>query len=92
MSNEISDTGLIEVLLERLEKQRLPRLFDIEKKVDAGESLLDEDLEFLEHAITDGRKIMPLIDRHPEYQHLTVQVVQLYKKITEKAMQIDKGS
>jgi hypothetical protein len=92
MSNEISDIGLIEVLLERLEKQRLPRLLDIEKKVDAGESLLDEDLEFLEHAITDGRKIMPLIDRHPEYQHLTVQVVQLYKKITEKAMQIDKGS
>ncbi len=69
-----------------------PGLLDIEKKVDAGESLLDEDLEFLEHAINDGRKITPLIDRHPEYQHLAVQVVQLYKTITEKAMQIDKGS
>ncbi len=33
MSIEISDTGLIEVLLERLEKQRLPRLLDIEKKL-----------------------------------------------------------
>ena len=54
MSNEISDTGLIEVLLERLEKQRLPRLLDIEKKVDGGEPLLDEDLAFLESAITDG--------------------------------------
>ena len=92
MSNEVSDTGLIEVLLERLEKQRLPRLLDIEIKVDAGEPLLDEDLVFLENAITDGRKAMPLIDRHPEYHHLAVQVVELYKKITEKALQIEKSS
>jgi hypothetical protein len=92
MSNEISDTGLIEVLLERLEKQRLPRLLDLEKKVDAGEPLLDEDLDFLENAIVDGRKAIPLIDRHPEYQQLATQVIELYKKITEKALQIEKGS
>ena len=90
MNDSISDIGLIEVLLERLEKQRLPRLLDIEKKVDAGEPLLDEDLVFLESAIEDGRQSMPLIDRHPEYQHLTAQVVELYKKITERALQIEK--
>jgi hypothetical protein len=86
MSHEVSDIGLIEVLLERLEKQRLPRLLEIEQKVDAGKTLLDEDLDFLEQAIIDGRKAMPLLDRHPEYHHLAVQVVELYKKITEKAI------
>jgi len=91
MSHEVSDIGLIEVLLERLEKQRLPRLLEIEQKVDAGKTLLDEDLDFLEQAIIDGRKAMPLLDRHPEYHHLAVQVVELYKKITEKAIQIEKG-
>jgi len=92
MSNEISDTGLIEVLLERLEKQRLPRLLDIEKKLDAGESLFDEDLDFLENSIVDARKAIPLIDRHPEYQALAAQVMELYKTISEKALQAEKGS
>ena len=91
MSHEVSDIGLIEVLLERLEKQRLPRLLDLEQKVDAGESLLDEDLDFLEQAMIEGTRAMPLLDRHPEYQHLAVQVVELYKQITEKAVKIEKG-
>jgi hypothetical protein len=92
MSGSTSDTGLIEVLLERLEKQRLPRLLAIEEKVDAGESLLDEDLDFLESAIVDARKAIPLIDRHPEYQALAAQVMELYKTISDKALQSEKGA
>ena len=92
MSGSTSDTGLIEVLLERLEKQRLPRLLAIEEKVDAGESLLDEDLDFLESAIVDARKAIPLIDRHPEHQALAAQVMELYKTISDKALQSEKGA
>lgn len=91
MSDSTMDTGLIEVLLERLEKQRLPRLLALKEKVDAGESLIDEDLDFLENAIVDARKAIPLIDRHPEYQSLAAQVMELYKDISEKALQIEKG-
>lgn len=91
MSGSTMDTGLIEVLLERLEKQRLPRLLALKEKVDAGESLIDEDLDFLENAIVDARKAIPLIDRHPEYQSLAAQVMELYKDISEKALQIEKG-
>lgn len=92
MSDSTKDAGLIEVLLERLEKQRLPRLLAIEEKVDAGESLLDEDLDFLENAIVDARKAIPLIDRHPEYQALAAQVMELYKTISDKALKSEKGS
>ena len=91
MNNSTKDTGLIEVLLERLEKQRLPRLLAIKEKVDAGESPDDVDLEFLENSIIDARKAIPLIDRHPEYQPLAAQVMQLYKDISDKALQIEKG-
>ena len=92
MNNSTTDTGLIEVLLERLEKQRLPRLLAIKEKVDAGEPLEDLNLEFLESSIIDARKAIPLIDRHPEYQHLAAQVMELYKEITDKALQIEKNS
>jgi hypothetical protein len=91
MNDSTTDTGLIEVLLERLEKQRLPRLLAINEKVDAGESPDDADLDFLEHSIVDARKAIPLIDRHPEYQALAAQVMELYKDISDKALQIEKG-
>ncbi len=91
MNDSTLDTGLIEVLLERLEKQRLPRLLALKKKVDEGSSLDDLDLDFLENSITDARKVIPIIDRHPEYQSLAAQVMALYKDISEKALQIEKG-
>ena len=92
MSDPTLDIGLIEVILERLEKQRLPRLLDIQKKVDEGTSLDDLDLDFLESSMKDANRIIPIIDRHPEYQTLAAEVMTLYKDITEKALQIEKSS
>ena len=92
MTDPTMDIGLIEVILERLEKQRLPRLLDIKKKVDEGTSLNDLDLDFLESSIKDASQIIPIIDRHPEYQTLAAEVMSLYKDITDKALQIDKSS
>ena len=87
MSDENKDLGIIEVVLERMEKQRLPRLLAMKQKVDNGDSLEDHELDFLEQAITDGRKLLPLIDKHPEYQSLAAQVMELCKDISDKALQ-----
>jgi len=92
MSDPTMDIGLIEVILERLEKQRLPRLLDIQKKVNNGTPLIDLDLDFLESSMKDANKVIPIIDRHPEYQALAAEVMSLYKDITEKALQIEKSS
>ena len=40
MNNSTMDAGLIEVLLERLEKQRLPRLLAIKEKVEGVTRLM----------------------------------------------------
>jgi hypothetical protein len=92
MNDSTMDTGLIEVLLERLEKQRLPRLLAIKEKVDGGHSLDDFDVDFLEMAMADARKLIPVIDRYPEYQSLAAKVMDLYKTISDKALEIEKNS
>lgn len=86
------DTGTIVVLMERLEKQRLPRILSLKEKVDGGTPLDEQDLDFLEKVVSDARKVIPLIERHPEYQTLSTKIVGLYKDITEKALQIGKDS
>ncbi|MEA3302886.1 MAG: hypothetical protein U9Q75_06400 [Pseudomonadota bacterium] len=92
MNQSTQDTGVIAALLERLETLRLPRLLAIQEKVDAGEPLGDLELDFMERAIADVQDILPIIDRHPEYQQLTTQVVTLYKEISEKALQLEKNA
>ena len=92
MNDSTMDAGLIEVLLERLEKQRLPRLLAIKEKVDGGHSLDEFDVDFLETSMEDARSFIPIIDRNPEYQSLAAKVMELYKTISEKALEIEKNS
>ena len=91
MNQSSSETGVLTVMVERLKSQRLPRLLAIKQKVDEGVALNDSELDFLEKAVTDGRSVMTLIDKHPEYQELATKVLALYKEIIEKALQLEQG-
>ncbi len=91
MNSSDPDAGLISVLMERFEKQRLPRALSLKDKVDAGELLNDHDLAFLEEVFADATKIKPLLDRHPEYQPLAARMLHLYKEITSKALDNQKA-
>jgi hypothetical protein len=59
----------------------------VKDKVDAGEKLADEDLSFLHQIVEDAKLAKPIIDRHPEYQGLVAQVINLYSEISAKALE-----
>jgi hypothetical protein len=92
MTELSKDDGVILALIERFEKQRLPRLKALKEKVDSGERLSDGDIEFLDTVIHDAQQSKALIDRHPEWQEFCATVVHLYESITEKAFDNEKGS
>ena len=87
MSESSKEQGIRQVLLERFEEQRLPRLLDIKKNVDQGQTLSELDLEFLEEVMTDTQQNKHLVDDQPDLHDLFLRGIELYKEITEKALE-----
>ena len=83
----IKEAGTIQVMLQRLNEYRLPRALDLKKKVDRGEKLDSNDVEFLETVLTDASSAQGLISRHPELQPLVGKLMGLYSEITTKGLE-----
>lgn len=85
------DSGVLKVLMERLNKQRLPHALSLETKVNTGEVLNDFDLEFLSEVLRDLKKVKPIYDRHPDYQPILARLASLYTTIIHKASENEKN-
>lgn len=85
------DLGLAIVLLQKLTEETLPKLAEIESRLDGGECLDHWDIEFLEDLFRRAEQVKPMTDNHPEYQALYAGVVHLYKRIMDKAMLNEKA-
>jgi hypothetical protein len=92
MTDATKDDTVIVTLIERFEKQQLPRLKQLKENVDKGEILSSLDIEFLENVIHDAQQSKRLFDKHPEWQAFCANVLHLYETITEKALQNEKAS
>jgi hypothetical protein len=84
MDQNEKDKGMLMVLLERFNKQRLPRALALKKKVDSGEVLDDYDHKYIKELQKDSSEVMLIIERNPEYKDLAANIINLYKEIIEK--------
>ena len=92
MSEATEDIGVIIALVNRFTEQRLPKVIAIRERVELGERLSEYDIKFLDEILKDANRIMPLVDKHPEWEPLTTRAISLYKEITEKALENEKQS
>ena len=84
------DTGIIIVLLQHFEKQRLPRIVEMELRLENGDNLSELDIDYLSEALHDARKILPYLDRQQEYRPIFATVMHYYKEITDTALSNEK--
>ena len=90
MTDKQNEAGVLSVLIQRLESQRLPRLLEIKKSVDEGVCLSDYDLHFLQEVLTDAQNVAPMVASHPELGVLASKLTTLYREITETALANEK--
>jgi hypothetical protein len=86
------EAGVIQALVERLEKQRLPMALAIKEKVDQGGLLNEADIAFLEEVFAGTAQLKPMLDTHPEWQDLAARMIGLYGEITAKALENEQGA
>jgi len=86
MKESTDELGTIYALIERFEKQRLPRLLELKERVDKGGVFSEFDIQFMTQVTLDAQRSKPLIDRHPEWHEYCEKVIHLYEEVAEKAL------
>ena len=89
-SKDRRDKGTAQVLMVRLESQRLPRALKLKEKVDRGERLTEFDTQFLKQATQEGREARKLAEKLPQYQEVVNRMAALYEEIARKGAENEK--
>jgi hypothetical protein len=92
MSEVSKDAGVIAVLAKRMVEERLPKALAMKERIDKGGVLNDLDLAFLEQIVADSGQLRPLMEKDPRVKELAGQMLQLYRGITERALENEKNA
>jgi hypothetical protein len=76
--------GIAQVLLNRLDTQRLPYALKLKKRMDAGEHLSEHDTQFLKRVFEESREARKLVEKQPQYREIVDKMTNLYEEIVRK--------
>jgi hypothetical protein len=91
MADVSKDLGTLAVLAKRMVEERLPKALAMKARVDKGEVLNDADLAFLDEVVAGAQQNWGLL-KDPRVLEIAGRMVQLYKEITEKALENEKAT
>lgn len=89
--NHAAEIGISKVLVERFQRDRLPRILKIKEDVDAGRALGDDQLGFLQKVLQDAQENAALVNSLPDCRELFAKVVHLCHDITASALENEGG-
>jgi hypothetical protein len=92
MQDSSKDAGTIQVLLNRLNNERLPLALKLKSKVDRGEKLSEHEMQFLSQVFKDAGDARRLAEKHPNLQGLVERLTSLYTEISRKAHENEQKS
>ena len=90
MTHPLDKQGTLQIVLERFQKQHLPRILEIKKLVDSGKKLNESEIHFLSEVIRDTQQYASFVSTHEEFKELFSHVCSLYDEIATKALNNEK--
>jgi hypothetical protein len=87
MTDQQKNAGVEQALLAKLEQQVLPKTLGIQRRVDAGEKLTDSDIAFLNNVLKGLSRDKAKVGSNPKWNTLYTRLVDLYDRITQKALE-----
>jgi hypothetical protein len=82
----LRNQGVLTTVIERFEKQQLPRAFSIKDAVDHGQKLSDLNISFMKEVLRESEQFRHFADDNPEYRELFSRSIHLYSSIIKQAL------
>lgn len=90
MAQSRKEAGTVAVLMLHMRQSRLPRAHRMLAKVNDGDTLSENDINFLKRVLRDFRVNQSLINHHSDFLEFLHEFISLHDEIVRKAVENEK--